>query len=89
MKNKNNDQIIEMYDFERGNQDVFSRKFKKFIIKAANQVINPSYKYLEILKKILNLPNDLDNDINRKKSFISILDEGNDNYKNDIFIFIL
>lgn len=49
-------------------------------MKTGNPVINPSYKYNERLKKILNLPKDLENDIDGKKSWISILGEGTDNY---------
>ena len=41
---------------------------------------NPSYKYLKRLKQILYLPNDLEKDINDKKSLLSILDLGTDNY---------
>ena len=48
-------------------------------MKAGNPVINPSYKYNERLKKILNLPKDLENDIDDKKSRTSI-GEGTDNY---------
>jgi len=47
MKNKDNGHFIEIYDFERGSQDAVSKKFYKLVIKAANQVINPSYKYLK------------------------------------------
>jgi len=50
-------------------------------MQAANQVINPSYKYLKRLKQILYLPNDLEKDIGDKKSLLSILEKGiTDNY---------
>ena len=44
-------------------------------MEAANQVINSSYKYLKRLKQILSLPNDLEKDIDDKKSLLSILDK--------------
>ena len=50
-------------------------------MRAANQVINPSYKYLARLKNILNLKNDLKEDVGDKKSLLSILNIGIiDNY---------
>ena len=85
MKNKDNGQFIEIYDFERGNEDAVSDNFNKLVMKAAHQVINPSYKYLKRLKQILFLDNDVEKDIDdKKKSLISILDEGIDNYKKKI-----
>jgi len=41
-------------------------------MRAANQVINSSYKYLARLKNILNLKNDLKEDVGDKKSLLSI-----------------
>ena len=41
---------------------------------------NISFKYLKKLKKILNLPNDLEKDIENKKSLLNILNSCNDNY---------
>ena len=77
-----NGQFIEVYDFVRveNNQKAVSENFHKLVMKAANQVINPSYKYLARLKNILNLPNDLVKDIGDKKSLLSILNIGIDNY---------
>jgi len=84
-KDLDNGQFIEIYDFERGKADAVSNNFQKLVVKAANQVINPSYKYLERLKKILNLENDLEDDLEddkhkKKKSLISILSGDNINY---------
>ena len=45
-----------------------------------NKMINTSYKYLERLKTIFNLPNDLEKDINDNKSLLSILEKDNDHY---------
>ena len=52
----------------------------KLDMKATNQVLNPSYNYLARLKIILNLPNDLVEDKEDKKSLLSILDIDLDNY---------
>ena len=49
-------------------------------MKAADQLINPSYKYLKRLKQILNLPNEVKKDIDGNKSLLSILSKGTDNY---------
>jgi len=84
--NKDNGQFIEIYEFVRekspkkGEKDPVSEKFHNLVIEAANQVLNPSYKYLKRLKHILNLPNELDKDIDDKKSLLSILNIGTDNY---------
>jgi len=43
-------------------------------------VINPSYKYLKRLKKILYLDNEVEENKGNKKSLISILDKDTDNY---------
>ena len=77
-----NGQFIEFYDFVRdeGNQKAVSDNFNKLVMKATNQVLNPSYKYLSRLKFILNLPNDLIEDKEDKKSLLSILNIGIDNY---------
>ena len=80
MKNGDNGQFIEIYNFERGNQEAVSKNFKKFVMDAAHKVINPSYKYLKRLKEILQLKNDLEKDIDGYKSLTSILAEGTDNY---------
>ena len=80
MKNGDNGQFIEIYDFVRGNQDAVSKNFNKFVMDAAHKVINPSYKYLKRLKEVLQLENDLEKDINGKKSLTFILSEGTDNY---------
>jgi len=73
-----NGQFIEIYDFVRveNNQKAISENFNKLVKQAANQVINPSYKYLARLKSILNIPNDLVKDEGDKKSLISILNIG-------------
>jgi hypothetical protein len=54
MKNGDNGQFIEIYEFVRDekNQQVVSDNFNKLVMKAAKNVINPSYKYLKRLKKI-------------------------------------
>ena len=76
-----NGQFIEVYDFVREkNQKAVSETFYKLVIQAASQVINPSYKYLARLKSILNIPNDLVKNVEDKKSLLSILDIGIDNY---------
>ena len=81
--NGDNCQFIEIYEFDRGEgekQDIISENFQKLVIEAANQVVNPSYKFLKRLKQILHLENDLENDIGNKKSLMSILKIGIDNY---------
>ena len=78
--NKDNGQFIEVYDFVRGDSKAVSETFHKLVIDAANQVINPSYKFLKRLKEILYLPNDLERDIGDKKSLLSILDIDTVNY---------
>ena len=80
--NKDNGQFIEIYDFvrEEGNQKAVSENFNKLVMQAANQVINPSFKYLKRLKDILNLPNKVDKAEGYKKSLLSILNIGIDNY---------
>ena len=85
-QNKDKGQFIEIYDFNKnsskkeGGEDPVSEMFHHIVIEAANQVVNPSYKYLKRLKNILNLPNDLEKDIKDLKSLISILNIGSDNY---------
>ena len=85
-KNKDKGQFIEIYDFNKniskkeGGKDPVSEMFHHIVIEAANQVVNPSYKFLKRLKNILNLPNDLDKDKGNLKSLISILNIGSDNY---------
>jgi hypothetical protein len=59
MSNMDNGQFIEIYEFVRGNSKAVSETFHKLVIEAANQVINPSYKFLKRLKQVLYLPNDL------------------------------
>jgi len=80
MNNKDNGQFIQIYNFERRSSEAVSQNFKKLVVQAANQVINPSYKYLKRLKEILHLPNDLEMEIDGKKSLLYILDEGTNNY---------
>ena len=95
MKLKDNNQFIEIYDFEREDKgDSVSQNFNKLVMKAANQVLNPSYKYLEKLKKILNLQNDLENSDGINKSLLYILDIGirnyvitDDNYKKMVLLY--
>jgi len=78
---KDNGQFIEIYDFvrEQGDQEAVSQNFKRLVIRATNQVLNISYKYLTRLKDILNLENDLTEDIGNKKSLLSILNIGSIN----------
>ena len=50
LENKDNGQFIEIIDCDRGEDkkkkaEVVSRNFLRFVIEAANQVVNPSYKY--------------------------------------------
>ena len=83
LKYQDNGQFIEIFEFQRDekNQEVISKNFKKLVIQAANQAINPSYKYLKRLKQILYLPNDIEDDKDGFKSLLSILKEGStDNY---------
>ena len=85
LKNKDFGQFIEIYEFDRKNDEAVSNNFNKLVMEAANQVINSSYKYLKRLKKILCLPNDLEKDIAVTKdkillSLLSILDKDTDNY---------
>ena len=86
MSGKDNGQFIEIYDFNKndskkeGEKDPVSEMFHHIVIEAANQVVNPSYKFLNRLKNILNLQNDLEKDKGNLKSLISILDIGSDNY---------
>ncbi len=80
-KEKFETKSIEIFDFDRKNETVVSENFNRLVMQAANQVINPSYKYLKRLKQILYLPNDLEKDIDDKKSLLSILEKGiTDNY---------
>ena len=85
-QNKDKGQFIEIYDFNKnssekeGGKEPVSEMFHHIVIEGANQVVNPSYKFLKRLKNILNLPNDLDKDKGNLKSLISILDIGSDNY---------
>ena len=84
LTNKDYGQFIEVYDFkgrDSKDSDAVSENFYKLTMQAAKDVINPSYKYLKRLKKILNLPNDLEKNIGDKKSLLSILENGStDNY---------
>ena len=77
---KDNGKFIEIYDFIKDKEKAILENFNKLIMQSANQMKNPSYKYLKRLKQILYLPNDLEKDINDKKSLLSILDLGTDNY---------
>ncbi len=89
----NNGQFIEIYEFVRDeeNQEVVSNNFNKLVMKAAENVINPSYKYLKRLKKILDLDNDVENQKGDKKSLISLLNDNyvitEDNYKKMVLLF--
>ena len=86
MSNKDEGQFIEIFDFirgkdtKKGEKDPVSENFHNLVLEAAHQVVNPSYKFLKRLKNILNLPNDLEKDIGDKKSLLSILNIGTDNY---------
>ena len=77
---KDNGQFIKIYEFVKHNEEAIIDNFKKLVMKKSNHIINPSYKYLKRLKQILYIPNDLEKDIDGKKSLLSILDEGTDNY---------
>ena len=83
--NRDFGQFIEIYDFgggkeEERKQNIVSKNFRRLTIEAANQAINPSYKYLKRLKLMLHLENDLINKEGDKESLISILDKDNKNY---------
>ena len=81
MTNKDNGQFIEIYNFERKDQNQVSVNFQKLVKQVTGQVINPSYKYLKRLKDVLNLDNDVEKNIEDKKSLLSILEKGEtDNY---------
>ena len=54
--------------------------FNSLVINATNQAINPSYIFLQKLKNILNLPNDIDEAQGNLKSLVSILNIRTDNY---------
>ena len=79
------DKISEIYDdyklTYKNNKKAVSENFNRLVMRAAHQVINPSYKYLKRLKQVLHLPNDVEKDIDDKKSLLSILEKGSiDNY---------
>ena len=85
IEQKDDGQFMEIYDFNRGEnkeeeEEVVSKNFLGLVLEAADQVINPSFKYLKKLKQILDLKNDLINDEGDKKSLFSILDQDNINY---------
>ena len=85
LENKDSGQFIEIINCDRGEDEkkkaeVVSRNFLRFVFEAANQVVNPSYKYLKRLKQILHLENDLIINEPGKKSLISILDQDQINY---------
>jgi energy-coupling factor transporter ATP-binding protein EcfA2 len=80
LHNKDNGQFIEIFEFERKSKEAVSENFKKLVIEASNQVINPSIKFLKRLKKILYIPNEVDKEVGKKKSLVSILNIGTDNY---------
>ena len=88
-----NGQFIEIYEFFRDekNQEVVSGNFNRLVMKAAENVINPSYKYLKRLKKILDLDNDVENEKGDKKSLISLLNDNyvitEDNYKKMVLLY--
>ena len=73
-------QFIEIYDFVRKDPKAVIENFHRLVIEAANQVVNPSHKFLKRLKEILYLPNHLVEDVGKYKSLISILAKDTDNY---------
>ena len=84
LKKKNN-QFMEIYEFNRGSEgEQSSSEFLKLVKEAIDEVANPSYFYLKRLKKLLNLPNDIneDKEIGGKKllSLLSILNLENEDY---------
>jgi energy-coupling factor transporter ATP-binding protein EcfA2 len=99
IEQKDDGQFMEIYDFNRGEnkeeeEEVVSKNFLGLVLEAADQVINPSFKYLKKLKQILDLKNDLINDEGDKKSLLKILDQDNinyviteDNYKKMVLLF--
>ena len=63
LKKKNN-QFMEIYEFNRGKHgEESSNEFLKLVKEAIDEVADPSYFYLKRLKQLLNLPNDINNDI--------------------------
>ena len=92
---KNNGQFIDVYNF---NRERVLEDFYNLVLEATNEVVNPSYKYLKKLKKILNLNNEVENNENRSsdKSLLSLVDIlkkdsdnyviTNDNFKKMIFL---
>ena len=75
LKKKNN-QFMEIYEFNRGNDGrESSNEFLKLVKEAIDEVADPSYFYLKRLKQLLNLPNDINNDIEirGKEKLLSLL----------------
>ena len=80
LSDHNNGQFIEIYEFIRNNSKTVSENFHKLVIEAANQVVNPTHRFLQRLKQILYLENELENDKGNNKSLLSILNLNTDNY---------
>ena len=87
---KDNGQFIEIYNF---NREKALDEFYNLVLEATNEVINPSFKYLKRLKRMLNLPNEVEKNIknlskknnsqNINKELLAlteILKIGSDNY---------
>ena len=84
LKKKNN-QFMEIYEFNRGSEgEQSSSEFLKLVKEAIDEVANPSYFYLKRLKQLLNLPNDINEDIEiggkKLLSLLSILNLKNEDY---------
>ena len=76
---------MEIYEFNRGSEGKqSSSEFLKLVKEAIDEVANPSYFYLKRLKQLLNLPNDINEDIEirgkKLLSLLSILNLKNEDY---------
>ena len=79
--------------------DLYEDKYQKEKIKKFNKDVDrvyliDTYKYLNKFKQLLNLPNDLENDMDNNRSLLSILGQGiynyvitDDNYKKMILLY--
>ena len=79
--------------------DLYEDKYQKEKIKKINKDVDrvyliDTYKYLNKFKQLLNIPNDLENDMDNNRSLLSILGQGiynyvitDDNYKKMILLY--
>ena len=67
---------MEIYEFNRiknENKEVSDEDFYRLVKEAINEVADPTFFYLKRLKRLLNLPNEIDKEVGDKKSLMSIL----------------